>query len=226
MNHKRLYHLLILIGLMSLFSAACDLNEENDVKTIRGSGTVISETREVSDFDGVNLVGSGTVTISITGEESLTIDAEDNIMEVLTSDVEDGVLVLSTKENTSINPTREITYTVTVKDLYSVKLVGSGAINVAGVDSKTFTIELAGSGDIIVAGQADEVSVSLSGSGSVNTLDMQGNHVSVDLTGNGNADVYATERLDVNLTGNGNVRYTGNAEVFSNVTGNGTVSPR
>lgn len=59
---------------------ACD---ELGVGT-RGSGTVITESRDLSDFNEVVLQGSGEVVVTVDGTEALTIEAEDNIMPLLT----------------------------------------------------------------------------------------------------------------------------------------------
>ena len=51
-----------------------------------GSGNVVKETREARDFDSVSLTGIGALIIQQTGEESLTIEADDNILPLLTSE--------------------------------------------------------------------------------------------------------------------------------------------
>jgi hypothetical protein len=51
----------------------------------RGSGNVITESRVVSGSDEILLSGSGEVVVDVDGTESLTIEAEDNIMPLLTT---------------------------------------------------------------------------------------------------------------------------------------------
>jgi len=46
----------------------------------KGSGRVVTETREVGGFTKVELSGSGELTIEKTGTESLSISAEDNLL--------------------------------------------------------------------------------------------------------------------------------------------------
>src|SRR5262249_23160665 len=75
-----------------------------------GSGRVASEARQVRNFDEVALTGSGTLTVTQTGEESLTIQADDNILPLLTSDVVGRRLTLGTKPNTSFSTPSRIVY--------------------------------------------------------------------------------------------------------------------
>lgn len=63
----------------------------------RGSGNLITEEREVSDFDRVELASDGELMLTQGGSESLIIEAEDNVMSYITSEVRGGTLVLGLK---------------------------------------------------------------------------------------------------------------------------------
>src|SRR5437588_11641926 len=62
--------------------------------TIRGSGNVITTHRDVSGFSEVALLGTGTLTITQTGSEALTIEAEDNIMPKIKTEVTNNRLMI------------------------------------------------------------------------------------------------------------------------------------
>ena len=51
-------HMLLAIALIALLLSGCAL------AGVRGSGDIVTETREVSDFDRVSLSGSGEVIIT------------------------------------------------------------------------------------------------------------------------------------------------------------------
>lgn len=99
---------------------------------VTGSGLVRSESRTVRDFREVALDGTGTLTITQGATEALTIEAEDNILPVLASNVRDGRLTLGERGTIGIRPTKPIRYTLTVQDLGAVRLSGSGTISQAG----------------------------------------------------------------------------------------------
>ncbi|MCK4744669.1 hypothetical protein KAS41_01245 [Candidatus Parcubacteria bacterium] len=65
---------LILAGIFNWF----DLG----FKQIVGSGDIITKDIEISDFKNISLAGMGNLIIEQVGEESLKIEAEDNIMDV------------------------------------------------------------------------------------------------------------------------------------------------
>ena len=85
---KRL--LLSLIVIFPLVLGACDT-----LRVIEGSGDVVTETRAVSGFDRVILGGIGELTLIQGEEESLEIEAEDNILPQITTEVRDGTLTIS-----------------------------------------------------------------------------------------------------------------------------------
>ncbi|HEY9468078.1 MAG TPA: DUF2807 domain-containing protein [Propionibacteriaceae bacterium] len=95
---------------------------------IRGSGQVSSESRQVSGFTKVELSGSGELKIEQTGTESLTISAEDNVLPKISSEVSGRTLILGSKSNAKIIPTKPISYSLTVKDLTGLAVSGSGSV--------------------------------------------------------------------------------------------------
>ena len=93
---------------------------------LRGSGDLITESRTVSGFDEIVVLGSGKVIVDVTGTESLEIEAEDNLMEFLTTEVVNGRLELGVESGRLISPSRDITYTITASQLNTVTISGSG----------------------------------------------------------------------------------------------------
>lgn len=194
--------------------------------TVRGSGHVVSEPREVRDFTGVVLAGIGELTIEQTGTESLTIQAEDNILPLLTSDVSSGTLRLGTRSNTSITTTEPIIYRLTVKDLDSLTVSGSGDATALDLQTGAFTVDVSGSGNVTVGGTATTQDVSISGSGTYTAEDLASNAAEVTISGSGNAVVRVSETLDATISGSGSVAYIGDPAVSQRVSGSGTITRR
>src|SRR5262245_17173588 len=201
---------------------SCNFNINFD-PGIRGSGKVVSEPRNVSGFREVVLKGSGNLVIEETGTESLTIEADDNLLPYLTSEVSGNRLTLVTKDNTNVAPSKEITYKLTVKDLNNIELAGSGNINARSVKSDHLKATIAGSGNISLDGTADESDVTIAGSGNYQSPHLRSKIVKVSIIGSGDADLNASETLDANIGGSGTVRYSGDAAVTQRIAGSGSV---
>jgi hypothetical protein len=192
---------------------------------VQGSGNVITETRDVSGFSEIVVGGSGVVMVEVTGTESVTIEAEDNIMPLLETDVSNGRLVLDATR--SISPTVDIVYTITAADLEGLEVSGSAEVDATGVDAGDFSVDISGSGDVAAAGTLDRLlSLSISGSGAFDGESLTAPQGTVDISGSGNAVVNVTETLDVSVSGSGNVEYIGSPDVDEDISGSGNIDQR
>jgi hypothetical protein len=212
----------VLLGIViaALLVAACD----DILDSEKGSGNVTTETREVSGFTEIVVLGSGEVTVDVTGSESLTIEAEDNIIPLLSTEVEGGRLELGAKS--SISPTEPIRYTITSADLEGVTISGSGDIRASGIDSGTFAVEINGSGSVTPTGTTSTLSVEISGSGEYAGTDLTATTGEVQISGSGDAVMNVTDELDIRISGSGNVAYLGDPDVSQSISGSGDVTQR
>lgn len=216
--------LLVVLMVAALFLPACSV-AGNVLNVTRGSGNVIRETRNISGVTGIELAGSADVDITFGEAESLEVEAEDNIVPLIETKVENGRLVIGTKSNTSYSNTRPVTVHVTLKSLEAVSLSGSGSLSVQNFQGETFKVDLDGSGDIEVSGTADRADMTLGGSGKINAEQLKANSVKVTVDGSGEANVYAGEQLDAVVSGSGTIRYSGNpAQVNKDVSGSGSIT--
>jgi hypothetical protein len=211
---------------------------------VNGSGQVRSESRTVRDFKSVDLTGVGTLVITQGSTEVLTIEAEDNLLPVLTSDVRGGRLTLGTKNHTVIRPTKPIRYTLTVKNLEAIDISGSGDVQATTLKSDRFKVEISGSGNaaidqltattltadisgsgnITLAGTVSRQEIGISGSGKFQADNLASNTARVNTSGNGKATLRVSDTLDVRISGSGSVGYIGSPRVSTDISGSGRVN--
>ncbi len=191
-----------------------------------GSGRMAIEARDVSGFDEIVLLGSGDVIIDMTGTESLEIEAEDNVMPLLTSDVIDGRLELGVEG--SITTTRGITYTITAAELVGVTIRGSGDVNGTDISGDSFQVTIEGSGTVDLTGTSSDLKVRIAGSGEFDgrNLESATGTVTVTIDGSGGALVNVTDDLTVTINGSGDVEYMGDPVLHQTIDGSGDVSRR
>jgi hypothetical protein len=227
---------LLIIGLLLI--TACGL------RSIQGSGDVITENREVSGFDSVSHTGIGRVIIVQGDEESLTIEADDNLLEYITSEVKNGTLELGFTDNVRIDPAPSITFTVGVKDLKELDSTGTGSIEIDELSADNLTISTSGTGsisigtltatdlvvnaegtgDIKLAGKVETQEISRVGTGDYDASDLESKTANVEAIGTGNVVIWVLDSLDVEITGTSEVSYYGSPNVTQNITATGKLT--
>jgi len=152
---------------------------------------------------------------------SVEIEADDNILPLVQTDVRGGVLYVSTTK--SYSSRGGIKLRITVPDLASVKSTGAGKFNISGVKNDKFEIRSTGAATVVAAGQSKSVKISSTGAGKIDAHELRAGDADVSVTGAAGVDVYATDELDVNVSGAGRVTYSGNPKVNKKVSGAGQV---
>ena len=171
---------------------------------LEGSGTASTETRSVSGFDAVRLEGQGTAVIEVGQDASLTVEADDNLLPHLTSEVEGGTLVLGTDRQ--LDPKVPIVFTITMPNLRGLEVTGSGTIATGNVEASAFGASIAGSGNIDVTGVvATSITASITGSGNIDLSMVDATSVAASVAGSGNIRIDGTAPdLGVRISGSGN----------------------
>lgn len=201
-----------LLAILLLMLGACNV--------VIGSGGSVTESRSVSDFDSISLNGSGDVIIEQGGEESLTIETNDNIMQYVTTEVRDGTLHLAVEAPNAVLFTR-IVFTVGVVDLSGLEIAGSGSIKGDGIETDQLEVSVGGSGNVELEGAATRQTIDIAGSGRYKGGDLRSETADVSIAGSGKATVWATDGLDVSIAGSGTVEYYGSPTVNFSSSGSG-----
>ena len=211
-----------------------------------GSGSVISETRQVSGFNAIELDYPAQVFISQGSAESLKIEAEDNLLPGLQTEVRGNALRIFYKaaEGERVNPTKMVKITIVVKDLQDVELNSAGELTIDGLETDKLDVSLSGAGnlklneiavdDLLVSlsgagsttasGTADNLRVIISGFGDFDGSDLHSQTADVNISGAGSANLWVDEELDATISGAGSVNYYGSPTVTKQISGVGNIS--
>jgi hypothetical protein len=239
---RKNFRLLLLLTVAAFFAPGCIIVINGN--SAQGSGNIITEERQVSEFDKIHLKGSGNVVLTQGEKQSLEIKTDDNIMPLIETDVRGKKLTISHGKH-NLRPTTFEVY-ITVKNLEGVAISGSGDISGKGrFVAYTFYAEISGSGDmnlevetgklaskisgsgsIHLSGKAEDYIVSISGSGKINAFDVEAKNVSVKISGSGDCRVTASESLDAKISGSGDVYYKGRPQINSKISGSGSLMSR
>ena len=217
---------------------------------VPGSGKIQTETREPGAFDAIAIEYPGAeITVEQGDKEIVEIEADDNLLPQLSTEVLSGTLTIKNVETdwkTTVNPSKPVKINIIVRDLSEIilsapvgdlkvndlqagtlKLVVSGGAQVRlnGIQVSVLDSVLSGAGDIQASGTADELKLVLSGLGDFNAADLQSNKANIELSGMGGATVRVEDDLAATITGAGSIQYFGNPHVEQSINGAGSVKP-
>jgi hypothetical protein len=194
--------------------------------SVSGSGHVITETRNVSGFSGVSLEGSGRVVIEQGDGESVTVTADDNLLNYVETDVRGSTLVLGQKSGVRLSPSKDVVFKVTVRKLDALDISGSGFAEAKGLQGAKMKIDISGSGEVSAEGADDDLDINISGSGRFRGDGLKIKRTRVDISGSGSAVVASSETLNAIVSGSGSIEYVGDPQIHQNISGSGSVRKR
>jgi hypothetical protein len=229
---KRRIFIILLVLLIALSTAGCVCNGFG-FGTVRGSRNVAEEERQVSQVTAVELDTFGDLYIEQGDRESLRIEAEDNLLPYLTTEVHNGTLIIGQRQNVRIVSRKPVKFYLTVEELDAIELNGSGNIKAADLEAGRFSIVIDGSGDLAMSElDADALSVDINGSGNIEIEDLYADAIDVEIDGSGTLEISngEVEQQDITIDGSGDYRArdieSNEARIRINGSGSATVYVR
>ncbi|MCL2098686.1 MAG: DUF2807 domain-containing protein [Bacteroidales bacterium] len=141
-----------------------------------------TETRNVSGFSAIDAGSVFNITVNKSATESLRIEADDDIMPYVRSEVKNGVLRLYVDKNNAKN-IKTLKATIGVKDLKKVKLSGASKLTSDDLfNTPEFDIKLSGACAVKLNIKCNELDVDASGASNLD-LEAETQEAEFDLSG-------------------------------------------
>ncbi|MBO9701755.1 MAG: DUF2807 domain-containing protein [Sporocytophaga sp.] len=232
---KLIFRLFVIL-LFIHFSASCG-------RCKKGSGDIASIERSLPQFNGVEINGSFDVHIKKDSVQKVVITADDNILPIIETEVENGILEIEIDEDECLRKSSKVDLYISMLSLRRVRLNGSGnvngdgqftgdemdvSINGSGNISLNFNggnlrSKIDGSGNITLSGISYNSTHEINGSGRINAKNMESQKVDTKINGSGNISVKVMQTLKANISGSGSVGYSGNPVSEVSISGSGKV---
>jgi hypothetical protein len=195
--------------------------------SLRGSGTPMTDRRDVEAFDSIEVGGAFELIVHVdpAAAQRVEVSGDDNIVPEITTTVSGGELEIGI-EHGMVRPKLDMKVEVWVASLAGLEASGASDITVEGLHGENFDLDLSGASDSRFSGSVDRFEIDLSGASDLDARELHAKIVDLELSGAGDAEVWASDRLDAEVSGAGNVRYFGSPkEVHQDVSGAGNITP-
>lgn len=180
-----------------------------EIFCVRGEGSKVTETLSLPPFSGIRLDVPATVRLTQNATQSVTVTAQENILEELEYDVVGDVLRI--KDKNCINRHAGIDFQIAIPTLIEASVSGSGEI----ITDSMFTginylvADISGSGNLTLNAEAQNVEITISGSGDVKA-NLVSDRLDAQISGSGSVTLSgAADRQDLKISGSGKYRSFG-----------------
>jgi hypothetical protein len=207
-----------------------------------GSGNVIREERKVSSFNGIDVSGAFDVILIQGTSNSVIVEADDNLMDLIRTEVRGNTLVIDNKK--PIHHSKSLKLFITFTELKSIDLSGAVDIESQGkltlpelaisgsgasdgkldMDVQKLSIDCSGGSKLKLSGSAKDVDVEASGAVDLIAFDFPAETYKLSISGAGKADINVSKELNVDISGAASVHYKGNpTKNIQDISGAGSV---
>ncbi|PSL48133.1 putative autotransporter adhesin-like protein [Chitinophaga niastensis] len=235
----------VLIALPLLLASGVFMSfAQSSNEKIRGNGNVKQEARNATPFKDISTSGVYKVIILQGNTHSIKIEAEDNLLPYIITDISGGKLDIHSKKGYNIQPTKEITVYITLQKVERLSASGAGGFSSNGllksdliklefsgaadadlnINTHELEVSISGASNVKLKGNSSEADYRISGSADIAALDLQTDNVRIGISGTGKANVNAQKKLDISVSGMGKVKYTGEPSITQAISGMGKIS--
>lgn len=222
---KKIYMKIVLAVALSFILFGCNVNINNSEKDkyIHGSGRIITENRNLSECSGIIISSVGTVYLTQSDEQSILIEADDNIIDRVITRNLGGSLSISLAEGSYSNITLRLY--VSLKTITNLSISGAGLVECdEPITSDNITCYVNGAGKIKLAGKGNNINCLIDGAGNIDAKDFMADTCDVVVNGTGNCTVFVMDNLDASVNGVGSIIYYGNpTKITTSITGLGQI---
>jgi len=213
-------YLLLASLLFAIIFASCSIKH-----SVKGSGTTTSEDRTAGYVSSIDITGDFIIDVTCGKQNSIKVEAEDNILPLIETKVEDEKLTISTKED--ITALREVRITIAIHTLKELESDGKSKITVKALHTDELDVSANEEGIIELEGKVDELNITIDDEAKVLAKSVITKKTYVSIYGEGKAEVNARRYLEASVKGKGVIDYWGDPEEISiSASGGGAVNKR
>ena len=200
---------------------------------ISGNGNVVQQDRPVESFSEIEIGGVLNVYLEQGDTESLTVEADENLMDIIETENRGNTLVVRLKKGVELKKAKQKDVYITLRNLD--KLTIGGVVHVESttpIEADQLDLEIGGVsqtdlelrceqltasadmvGGLTLRGEVHEATIKHGGVGSLKAFDLKVDNLTIANSGVGSAEVQAQDEISITSSGVGSVRYKGDPEV-------------
>ena len=225
----------VILALVAIAVVAYSMSNwtSETVNSIKASKNITTETRNVDDFEKLEVAGAFQVDVTYSSTESIEVEAPENLQKHIELNVRSGKLTIKVKKNTQIKSSCGLKIHIKTAKLNDFDISGASSVNLNNtLKDNNFSlessgaahfngklqveeaeIELDGAANANLTGTATNANLELSGASHVNDYDFEVDNLNVDLSGASSAKITSLKSVKGDVSGASSLSYNGNPSV-------------
>lgn len=230
---------LVIASILGFFVTSCNMNFG-----LRGDGNVQTVERNLNgSFDEIEVSRGLDVYLTQNGSESISIQADENLHDIIKTEIEGDVLKIYAEENISYSEAQKVmvsfkslsrisassgsdVYSKNTFNLESIRLTtDSGSDMTLDINAKNIDCSSSSGSDLRLSGTATNLIASASSGSDIKAGDLTVETSRVKASSGADITVNTTRELHASASSGGDIKYLGNPETVDKTDGvSGTVS--
>ena len=213
---------------LTLFSCNFDINMNSGV---RGNGNVQIEERTVNQtFTAIKATEGLNVYLTQGNSESITVEADENLHELIITEVIDGVLKIHTTENIGKSTAKKVMVSfkdisaitsTSGSDVYSTNTISANHLNLKSTSGSDMKLDVNTSileckstsgSDLKLSGKTEKLIAEATSGSDIKASNLMAKSSQVKATSGADISVNTSKELTAKATSGGDIRYYGNPE--------------
>lgn len=213
-------------AMLTLLFLSCNL-----MPGVSGNGEVQTQEREVSSsFTSIYTSNGLDVILTQDDVESLKVQADENLHDIITTEIENGILRISTTKNIGYAKSKKVM--VSFKDLETIKSTSGSDLRANGtlifntidieatsgcdvnlsIEAESLSGSATSGADLKLEGIATKVTLKATSGADIDAQNLTANNALVSVTSGADIKAKATESIELSANSGGDITYYGNPQ--------------
>lgn len=221
---------IIVTVIMALLFFSCNF-DVNFGPGVRGNGNVMTESRTLNaSFHSIKAAEGLDVYLTQGTSESIEVQADENLHDIILTEVKDGVLHIHTDKNIAHSSAQKVMVqfddlekitSTSGSDVYSTNTIKVDAIEIKStsgsdmeleLDAKTVTCKATSGSDLRLSGKTDKFYAESTSGSDIKASDLRARVCEAKATSGSDISLYSSEVLTAKATSGGDITYYGNPD--------------
>lgn len=224
---------IIVAAVLSLMLSSCNF-DMNFGSGVKGNGNVAIKDRKVLEsFSTIKASEGLDVYLTQSSEEGVTVEADENLHELILTDIENGVLKIHTKQNIGKAKAKKIHVSfknvsaisaTSGSDVNSTNTISSEELELKTTSGSDMSLEVnttvlncksTSGSDLRLSGKTQKLIAEATSGSDINARDLKAESSHVEVTSGADITVNTSKELTANATSGGDIKYYGNPEIVT-----------